>query len=78
MTHLIGIYFSALYFVDAQYELYLWQGWWPVDEEEGEARASTTGSAATRFSNDRRLAMETIKSYAEGKPNYDNNKNNNN
>ena len=45
--------------------MYLWHGWWPNDEDS-ESRASTTGSAETRWSNDRRLAMETIKSYAQG------------
>ncbi|KAM7429985.1 hypothetical protein ABFA07_019226 [Porites harrisoni] len=44
--------------------MYLWHGWWPNDEDS-ESRASTTGSAETRWSNDRRLAMETIKSYAQ-------------
>ena len=45
--------------------MYLWHGWWPNDEDS-ESRACTTGSAETRWSNDRRLAMETIKSYAQG------------
>ena len=52
--------------MDALNEMYLWHGWWPPSDEDSESRASTTGSAETRFSNDRRLAMETIKSYAEG------------
>ena len=56
---------TALFLVDAVNEMYLWHGWWPNDEDS-ESRASTTGSAETRWSNDRRLAMETIKSYAEG------------
>ena len=45
--------------------MYLWHGWW-ANDEDSESRASTTGSAETRWSNDRRLAMETIKSYAQG------------
>lgn len=52
--------------VDAVHVIYLWHGWWPLSDEDSESRASTTGSAETRWSNDRRLAMETIKSYAEG------------
>ena len=56
---------TALFLVDAVNEMYLWHGWWPNDEDS-ESRASTTGSAETRWSNDRRLAMETIKSYAQG------------
>ncbi|XP_031552227.1 supervillin-like isoform X2 [Actinia tenebrosa] len=55
----------AIFLIDAHHELYMWQGWWPRDEEENEMQATTTGSAQTRFSNDRRLAMETIKSYAQ-------------
>ena len=51
--------------MDAVHEMYLWHGWWPSDEES-ESKASTTGFAEQRWSNDRRLAMETIKSYAEG------------
>lgn len=56
----------ALFMVDAVHVIYLWHGWWPQSDEDSESRASTTGSAETRWSNDRRLAMETIKSYAEG------------
>ena len=52
--------------VDAVHVIYLWHGWWPQSDEDSESRASTTGSAETRWSNDRRLAMETIKSYSEG------------
>lgn len=52
--------------VDAVHAIYLWHGWWPQSDEDSESKASTTGSAETRWSNDRRLAMETIKSYAEG------------
>ena len=52
--------------VDAVHVIYLWHGWWPQSDEDSDSRASTTGSAETRWSNDRRLAMETIKSYAEG------------
>lgn len=55
----------ALFLVDAVNEMYLWHGWWPLSDEDSESRASTTGSAETRWSNDRRLAMETIKSYAQ-------------
>ena len=57
---------SALFLVDAVNEMYLWHGWWPQSDEDSDSRASTTGSAETRWSNDRRLAMETTKSYAEG------------
>jgi len=48
----------------------MWQGWWPRSEDENEGQASTTGSAVTRFNNDRRLAMETIKMYAKGEKFY--------
>ena len=52
--------------MDAVNEMYLWHGWWPQSDEDSDSRASTAGSAETRWSNDRRLAMETTKSYAEG------------
>ena len=52
--------------MDAVNEMYLWHGWWPQSDEDSDSRASTTGSAETRWSNDRRLAMETTKCYAEG------------
>ena len=52
--------------MDAVNEMYLWHGWWPQSDEDSDSRASTTGSAETRWSNDRRLSMETTKSYAEG------------
>ena len=57
---------SGIFLIDAFHELYMWQGWWPRDQEENQMQATTTGSAETRFSNDRRLAMETTKSYAQG------------
>ena len=60
------MFFPALFLVDAVNEMYLWHGWWPLSDEDSESKASTTGSAETRWSNDRRLAMETIKSYAQG------------
>ena len=69
MESFFGNYFFsclALFMVDAVHVIYLWHGWWPQSDEDSESRASTTGSAETRWSNDRRLAMETIKSYAEG------------
>ncbi|XP_048582562.1 supervillin isoform X2 [Nematostella vectensis] len=54
----------ALFLIDAHHELYMWQGWWP-HEPGNDGQVSTTGSAQTRLNNDRRLAMETIKSYAQ-------------
>ena len=59
---------SALFMVDAVHVIYLWHGWWPSGDDS-ESRASTTGSAETRWSNDKRLSMETIKSYATGDDN---------
>ncbi|XP_078621818.1 uncharacterized protein LOC144888044 isoform X4 [Branchiostoma floridae x Branchiostoma japonicum] len=46
----------AQFLVDNLHEVYLWQGWWPEDEE-------FTGSAQIRWDMDRKCAMETAMSY---------------
>ncbi|XP_046380955.2 supervillin-like isoform X4 [Haliotis rufescens] len=55
----------ALFLVDNDHEVYLWQGWWPVGDEEQENVA--TGSARARFDTDRRCAMLTTIQYCEEK-----------
>ncbi|XP_057214044.1 supervillin a isoform X17 [Triplophysa rosa] len=50
----------ALFLVDNHHEVYLWQGWWPVDSE-------STGSARIRWDSDRKCAMETVLQYCKDK-----------
>ncbi|XP_043823177.1 supervillin isoform X6 [Dromiciops gliroides] len=50
----------ALFLVDNHHEVYLWQGWWPVENK-------ITGSARIRWANDRKCAMETVLQYCKGK-----------
>ncbi|XP_073723052.1 supervillin a isoform X22 [Misgurnus anguillicaudatus] len=50
----------ALFLVDNHHEVYLWQGWWPVDSE-------STGSARIRWDSDRKCAMETVLQYCREK-----------
>ena len=58
--------FLALFLVDVVHEMYLWQGWWPGNPEESES-ATTTGSAEFRWHRDRKLAMQSVQSYADCK-----------
>ncbi|XP_075443805.1 supervillin isoform X5 [Ascaphus truei] len=50
----------ALFLVDNHHEVYLWQGWWPVEND-------ITGSARIRWDTDRKSAMETVLQYCKGK-----------
>ncbi|XP_030055121.1 supervillin isoform X2 [Microcaecilia unicolor] len=50
----------ALFLVDNHHEVYLWQGWWPVEN-------IITGSARIRWDTDRKCAMETVLQYCKGK-----------
>nr|DBA25128.1 TPA: hypothetical protein GDO54_012695 [Pyxicephalus adspersus] len=50
----------ALFLVDNHHEVYLWQGWWPVEN-------IITGSAKIRWDADRKSAMETVLQYCKGK-----------
>ncbi|XP_060104191.1 supervillin isoform X13 [Heteronotia binoei] len=50
----------ALFLVDNHHEVYLWQGWWPVENE-------IAGSARIRWASDRKCAMETVLQYCKGK-----------
>ena len=50
---------AALFLVDNLHEAYLWQGWWPQDDE-------ATGSARIRWDQDRKCAMETVLQYCRG------------
>uniref|UniRef100_A0A2K6EFF8 Supervillin n=1 Tax=Propithecus coquereli TaxID=379532 RepID=A0A2K6EFF8_PROCO len=55
--HLI---YSTLFLVDNHHEVYLWQGWWPIENK-------ITGSARIRWASDRKSAMETVLQYCKGK-----------
>ncbi|XP_028934141.1 supervillin isoform X20 [Ornithorhynchus anatinus] len=50
----------ALFLVDNHHEVYLWQGWWPIENK-------ITGSARIRWATDRKCAMETVLQYCKGK-----------
>ncbi|KAG9471464.1 hypothetical protein GDO78_014628 [Eleutherodactylus coqui] len=50
----------ALFLVDNHHEVYLWQGWWPTEDD-------MTGSARIRWDTDRKCAMETVLQYCKGK-----------
>ncbi|XP_048366505.1 supervillin isoform X3 [Sphaerodactylus townsendi] len=50
----------ALFLVDNHHEVYLWQGWWPVENE-------IAGSARIRWASDRKCAMEAVLQYCKGK-----------
>ncbi|XP_036614483.1 supervillin isoform X6 [Trichosurus vulpecula] len=50
----------ALFLVDNHHEVYLWQGWWPIENK-------IAGSARIRWANDRKCAMETVLRYCKGK-----------
>ncbi|XP_077997526.1 uncharacterized protein LOC144450723 isoform X6 [Glandiceps talaboti] len=54
----------ALFLFDNHYEVYLWQGFWPEEEEEIHYG---TGSAKMRWDQDRKLAMETVMEYCKEK-----------
>ncbi|XP_037693886.1 supervillin isoform X4 [Choloepus didactylus] len=50
----------ALFLVDNHHEVYLWQGWWPMESK-------IAGSARIRWASDRKRAMETVLQYCRGK-----------
>ena len=61
----------GLFFIDAKYKMYLWEGWWPVnaacDSPQSPSAASpNTAAEKHRFNMNRKLAMQSIKAYAEG------------
>ena len=53
--------FAGLFIVDGYYEVYVWEGWMPEDDDD-----VRTGSGRQRWDRDRKLAMETALSYAKG------------
>ncbi|KAK7873808.1 hypothetical protein R5R35_005791 [Gryllus longicercus] len=54
----------ALFLLDNDTELWLWQGWWPYDSEDQSLDSSIqTGSGAVRWQAERRAAMQTALDY---------------
>ncbi|KAK9877942.1 hypothetical protein WA026_020164 [Henosepilachna vigintioctopunctata] len=53
----------ALFLVDNEYELWLWQGWWYDKEGDGMNTSDQTGSGAIRWQAERKAAMMTAKNY---------------
>ena len=52
---------AALFIVDGFYDVYVWEGWMPEDDDD-----VRTGPGRQRWDRDRRLAMETALNYAKG------------
>ncbi|XP_069761099.1 supervillin-like isoform X3 [Narcine bancroftii] len=50
----------ALFLLDNRFEVYLWQGWWPLESK-------STGSAKIRWDMERKCAMETALHYCTEK-----------
>ena len=59
--------YIAMFLLDAFTEVYVWIGWWPVIENKllKDANA-TTGSAYSRWLQDKKLALETALLYSKG------------
>lgn len=58
----------GLFFIDAKHKMFLWQGWWPAsDDETIDATGPNTRAEKHRFDVNRKLAMQSIKNYAEEK-----------
>ena len=58
---------AAMFLLDANYEVYVWLGWWPEERNKllKEANA-TTGSAHARWLRDKKLALQTALNYIKG------------
>jgi len=57
---LYGANQPTLFMLDNEEEVWLWQGWWPDDEE---TKNVTTGSSQLRWATERRCAFETVLDY---------------
>lgn len=62
---MISFAFSGLFLVDDDNIVYLWHGWWK--EADAEVENVHTGSAKSRFSADRKCAIETALHYCKGR-----------
>lgn len=62
----------ALFLIDNDYELWLWQGWWPEMDSDSDSDnsergyADQTGSGQHRWQAERRAAMQTVLDYWQG------------
>lgn len=57
----VRLFCVGLFIVDGYYDVYVWEGWMPEDDDD-----VRTGSGRQRWDKDRRLAMETALNYAKG------------
>lgn len=57
----VCLFCVGLFIVDGYYDVYVWEGWMPEDDDD-----VRTGSGRQRWDKDRRLAMETALNYAKG------------
>ena len=52
--------------VDAKYKMYLWEGWWPIANDEATDKVTTmTAAEKHKFNSNRKLALQSLKTYAE-------------
>ena len=57
----------ALCLLDADSDVYLWMGWWPVQRNKLlQEKNAFSGLAQSRWAKDKKLALETALNYAEG------------
>ena len=63
----VPLHTAAIFLLDANYEVYVWLGWWPEEKNKllKEANA-TTGSAHARWLRDKKLALQTAQNYIKG------------
>lgn len=61
------LWFSAIFLLDSDDFLWLWQGWWPSERDEEDSNAvggsEGLGSGAVRWQAERRAAMQTALDY---------------
>ena len=57
-------YFSAIFLIDAYYEVFLWFGWW--NTPNGEENITRIGAADARWIKNKKLAIETAFNYCKG------------
>ncbi|XP_044270482.1 uncharacterized protein LOC123015087 isoform X2 [Tribolium madens] len=62
-TELYSASQPALFMIDNNHELWLWQGWWPEKEKDEMELSDQTGSGAVRWQAERKAAMQTAVSY---------------
>ena len=54
--------------MDANTDIYLWMGWWPVQKNKLlQEKNAFSGLAQSRWAKDKKLALETALMYAEGR-----------